>query len=137
LLRLDAVAYGALARFLLARRARRRLPAALAGLHHDALRPQSRARGPQGDLSAGSQGINSLAVIPGRATARTPKRNCALVFDAYASARNDVKCHCSADAIRAFFTSVASQTIRLPRSRPRSSIGSWLSMWPNCPLYTL
>ena len=30
--------------------------------------------------------------------------------------------------IRAFFASVASHTMRLPRSRPNSSIGSWLSM---------
>jgi len=36
--------------------------------------------------------------------------------------------------IRAFRTSVASQTMRLPRSRPSSSIGSRLSMWPELSL---
>ena len=40
----------------------------------------------------------------------------------------------AASPIRAFLASVASHTMRLPRSRPSSSIGSRLSMWPNCPL---
>src|SRR5262249_4738073 len=52
LLRLDAVAPAALAGFSLAGGARRRLAFALGRLHHDALRPQSRARGPPGRLSA-------------------------------------------------------------------------------------
>ena len=47
LLRLDAGASVALARFRLDRGARRRLAPALARLHHDALRPQGRARRPR------------------------------------------------------------------------------------------
>ena len=56
LLRLDAGASVALARFRLDRGARRRLASAVARLHDDALRPQSRARRPPCGVFAISEG---------------------------------------------------------------------------------
>src|SRR6516164_1146768 len=68
LLRMDALASCALARFCLARRARRRLAAALGRLHPDALRPQSRARRTGRDLFAVSaRRLGGAAILaPGR-----------------------------------------------------------------------
>src|SRR5579863_292901 len=50
LLRVDAGAFCTLERFHLDRRARVRLARAVARLHDDAIRPQGRARRPQGDV---------------------------------------------------------------------------------------
>src|SRR5260370_1929738 len=55
LLRVDAGTSATLARFHLDGRARQRLAPALGRLHHDPLRPQSRARRPRRDLLAVSE----------------------------------------------------------------------------------
>ena len=54
--RVDARASVALARFCVARRARRRLAPAVGRLHHDALRPEGRTRGTRGGVFAVSNG---------------------------------------------------------------------------------
>ena len=82
---------------------------------------------------------NSTAVIPGRAQhepgCRLRPAKCPTIPGSRCARPGMTESYCfAASPIRAFLASVASHTMRLPRSRPNSSIGSWLSMWPNCPL---
>src|SRR5471032_487763 len=103
-------------------------------LHDDELRTQSRARRPAGGVSAVSQDL----ILRSRAFARRLEGwTRALMVRDGASApphHEAYLSYCFTAPSRAFRTSVASHTMRLPRSRPNSSIGSRLSMCPNCPL---
>src|SRR5882757_5626265 len=67
LLRMDAGASSALARFRLDRGTGGRLAPAMDRLHDDAIRAQSRARRPASGVSAVSEDWLDTAVIPGRA----------------------------------------------------------------------
>ena len=86
-------------------------------LHDDPIWTQSRARRPARCVFA----LSESRLIPLHSEARLANR----MTGDYGFAGS---------LIRALRTSVASQTMRLPRSRPSSSIGSRLSICPNCPL---
>ena len=107
---------------------------AVGRLHHDALRPQSRARGARGGVFAVSaDGVEAGGFILRDGACAPPQDE---VLDPHGeergkAARLEPRGHAvatdhrfAASSIFAFLASVASHTMRLPRSRPSSSIGS-------------
>src|ERR1700721_1489772 len=131
LLRLDAGASLTLARFRLDRGARVRLADTVERLHDDAIRTQSRARRPPRRVFAVSESrlLRMRTLMVRSASSRVSNHEAT----GGAASRKGLY-HFVGSPIRALRMSVASHTMRPPRSRPSNSIGSRLSMCPNCPL---
>ena len=116
-----------------------RLAPAVGRLHHDPLRrARPSAKAARRRICGFGRSAAKSSVIPGARSANPESRfRIMRGFRVRACAMRSGMTACygfAASPIRAFLMSVASHTMRLPRSRPNSSIGSRLSMCPNCPL---